>query len=530
MVEHSPAEAARSSVRAFSAPISLDGEPDAGGDALDLGPELRRQAAMRSSACEPEPAHVRRRRARSGRRGARTRSVTRPIRSRWAGPAPRPAVARRWPSCASMIAGGASDGTRAYSCPGMRAIVGVDVGGTFTDVALIAGGRLDDRQGRRRPRRPVARASSRASRLALRRGGPRRRRRRPARPRHDGRHERAARAARRAHRAAWPRPGSPTSWRSAARPGRTSTGSSVAPPAPLAEVTAEVDERMRARRRPAPAATRRRSSAAARRLRRARRRGRRRVPAALLRPPAATSATVARRAAARRSPASTSSRRSTSRPSSASTSGRRPRSPTPTWARSPAATCAAWPASARRARPARAGRDAVERRRVRRSRRRRRIRCGCSSRARPAASPPWSALGIREAVSFDMGGTSTDVCLIRDGEAGQLLAAARSRGLPVRVPHARHPHRRRGRRLDRLARRGRGAAGRAAERGGRSRAGGLRPRRAPADGDRRERRPRAARPDGADRRRPAPRRAAPRGRRCARSAGRSGRCGPPPRA
>ena len=33
-------------------------------------------------------------------------------------------------------------GGSAYPLPGMRAIVGVDVGGTFTDVALIAGGRL----------------------------------------------------------------------------------------------------------------------------------------------------------------------------------------------------------------------------------------------------------------------------------------------------------------------------------------------------------------------------------------------------
>jgi N-methylhydantoinase A/oxoprolinase/acetone carboxylase beta subunit len=45
-----------------------------------------------------------------------------------------------------------------------------------------------------------------------------------------------------------------------------------------------------------------------------------------------------------------------------------------------------------------------------------------------------SALGMREAVSFDMGGTSTDVCLIRDGEAG--ISSQRAvAGLPVRVPH-----------------------------------------------------------------------------------------------
>ena len=45
-----------------------------------------------------------------------------------------------------------------------------------------------------------------------------------------------------------------------------------------------------------------------------------------------------------------------------------------------------------------------------------------------------SALGMQEAVSFDMGGTSTDVCLIRDGAAG--ISSQRAvAGLPVRVPH-----------------------------------------------------------------------------------------------
>ena len=44
------------------------------------------------------------------------------------------------------------------------------------------------------------------------------------------------------------------------------------------------------------------------------------------------------------------------------------------------------------------------------------------------------ALGAGDAVSFDMGGTSTDVCLIREGEAG--ISAQRAiAGLPVRVPH-----------------------------------------------------------------------------------------------
>jgi N-methylhydantoinase A len=44
------------------------------------------------------------------------------------------------------------------------------------------------------------------------------------------------------------------------------------------------------------------------------------------------------------------------------------------------------------------------------------------------------ALGAGDSVSFDMGGTSTDVCLLRGGEAG--ISSQRAiAGLPVRVPH-----------------------------------------------------------------------------------------------
>jgi N-methylhydantoinase A/oxoprolinase/acetone carboxylase beta subunit len=43
------------------------------------------------------------------------------------------------------------------------------------------------------------------------------------------------------------------------------------------------------------------------------------------------------------------------------------------------------------------------------------------------------ASGIREAISFDMGGTSTDVCLIRGGVAGR-SAERRVGGLPLRLP------------------------------------------------------------------------------------------------
>jgi len=43
------------------------------------------------------------------------------------------------------------------------------------------------------------------------------------------------------------------------------------------------------------------------------------------------------------------------------------------------------------------------------------------------------AAGVEDAVSFDMGGTSTDVCLIRGGEAGR-SAEREAGGLPLRLP------------------------------------------------------------------------------------------------
>jgi N-methylhydantoinase A len=43
------------------------------------------------------------------------------------------------------------------------------------------------------------------------------------------------------------------------------------------------------------------------------------------------------------------------------------------------------------------------------------------------------AAGLRDTISFDMGGTSTDVCLIRDGVAGR-SAERRVGGLPLRLP------------------------------------------------------------------------------------------------
>lgn len=50
-----------------------------------------------------------------------------------------------------------------------------------------------------------------------------------------------------------------------------------------------------------------------------------------------------------------------------------------------------------------------------------------------AAATTARSAGFSDAVAFDMGGTSTDVCLIRDGEP-QLRSAAEIGGLPFRTP------------------------------------------------------------------------------------------------
>ena len=60
------------------------------------------------------------------------------------------------------------------------------------------------------------------------------------------------------------------------------------------------------------------------------------------------------------------------------------------------------------------------------------------------------AAGFENAIAFDMGGTSTDVCLIVGGEVGANVAA-RHRRLSGSASHRRPAHGRRRRRLDRLA-------------------------------------------------------------------------------
>ena len=99
-------------------------------------------------------------------------------------------------------------------------------------------------------------------------------------------------------------------------------------------------------------------------------------------------------------------------------------------------------------------------------------------------------IGRPDVLSFDMGGTSTDVALSRDGQAALARRSSLTEYYKVRVPSLDVDRDRRGRWLARpCAAHGR-AARRAGERRLQPRAGGLRPRRHGADRDRRERRAR----------------------------------------
>ena len=93
--------------------------------------------------------------------------------------------------------------------------------------------------------------------------------------------------------------------------------------------------------------------------------------------------------------------------------------------------------------------------------------------------------GIDDAIAFDMGGTSTDVCLIAGGKAERAQERMVG-GLPDPGADRRPAHRRRGRRFARVARCRRCVARRAAERGRESRPGVLRARRHAGHRDRRE--------------------------------------------
>ena len=113
-----------------------------------------------------------------------------------------------------------------------------------------------------------------------------------------------------------------------------------------------------------------------------------------------------------------------------------------------------------------------------------------------AAAVALSRAGIgNDLITFDMGGTSTDIALVRDGGADVVRRPVRGR-CADRAAEARHRHAGRGRRFDRASGPLGPAAGRAGERRGRSRAGLLRPRRHAADGHGRQSRARLSRPGG----------------------------------
>ena len=76
------------------------------------------------------------------------------------------------------------------------------------------------------------------------------------------------------------------------------------------------------------------------------------------------------------------------------------------------------------------------------------------------ASLAARAAGVEDAVSLDMGGTSTDVALIRNGEVERGVERSVA-GYPGPAAERRHPDGRRRRGLDRVARRGRRSACRA---------------------------------------------------------------------
>ena len=413
----------------------------------------------------------------------------------------------------SIIARGTcpkGDVSNAYPLPGMRAIVGVDVGGTFTDVALIAEGRLVTAK----VATTVADHSAgviEGVRLALREAGLA-----AADVAQFGHGTTVAtnamlerRGARTAYVATRGFADVPALGRQA-RPHLYRP--ELAPPAPLAEVTAEVDERMGPAGvlrplRPASVA------AAARRLRRERveaiavcllhayadpshERGRRRRAA--IGAPGRPRRGLARGCGGvpRVRAGLDHDRGRVSGP------GRRPL-PAP-------------PGRHGRGRgPAGSGRHAVERRRVRRRR-------------GGGASGPAAPVGAGRRRRGRGGGGHPRRDQLRHGRhldrrlpdprRGRRPQRRAARGRPAAAAAAaRHPHGRRGRGQHRLARPGRRAAGGAGERGRRPRPGLLRTRRRSADGHRREPRARPARP-----RRAACRRAAPRRRRGAPGAARRG--------
>ena len=103
-----------------------------------------------------------------------------------------------------------------------------------------------------------------------------------------------------------------------------------------------------------------------------------------------------------------------------------------------------------------------------------------------AAAATLAQSGVANAITYDMGGTSTDVALIHGGVPQVSAEITIDYGLPIHVPMVDVQQRRRRRRLDRLDQCGGHAAGRAAVGGLRAGPHLLRPRRHRADHHRRQ--------------------------------------------
>ena len=365
-------------------------------------------------------------------------------------------------------------------------IVGVDVGGTFTDLFLLdaASGTLPHRQGAVAARRRGAGLPQRPRRARRRRGdrtrsctAP------PSAPTRcwSGAGRRSASSPRAAFATCWKCAGA-----TAAAPGACGATSS-----PIADrdMRVEVDERTLADGRSAP----RSIAAEVRAAAQAARCDKGAQSVAIIFINAYANAENERARARRRARGLaerlTSPPRTRCCPKSASSSAPRPRRSTPICSRSsPPTSASSKPRSRRRSFPASCtscSRTAAS------CRPRPRASCRCAPRC-PARPPAWSrarriakAAGFDNLITCDLGGTSFDVSVIAGGKVvGR--GADHDRFRPGH-PHAddRDHHHRRGRRLDRLGRSRRPAAGRAGKRRLGAGAGLLRPGQHAADADRR---------------------------------------------
>ena len=297
---------------------------------------------------------------------------------------------------------------------GDGARVGVDVGGTFTDLVALVDGKLVTAKVPVDARRPVRGRHAAFEARRLDRARPPSRTARRWRP---TRCSSGAAPARRSSR----REG----FRDVLEIGRQARAdlydlTAVRPP-PLVprELRFTVRERMGPDGELEPLTTRT-SQARRRGGARGRGRGGRRVPAVRLPAPRAR-ARVGRGAAGGAAGRARLALAPTCCRSSASTSASRPRRPTRTSRRGWPPTCARWRERAARGRPAGAARDAVLRRRRGRRRRRPSGAAGCVL-SGPAGGVVGAAFvaragGYEDLLTFDMGGTSTDVAPIVGGEA-----------------------------------------------------------------------------------------------------------------